>query len=520
MIIPYGMEENFERNRRIARNSVFMSVRMVIVIIISLYTTRAVLNVLGVEDYGIYNVVCGFVSMFGFLNTSMSNGIQRFYNFEYGMNGTEGANRVFVTSIVIQMILSFSVIILTESIGIWYIHNKMVIPVDRMYAAEWIFQISILSFIIVIMQVPLAAAVMAHEKMDFYAFVSITDAILKLLFVLVIPFVKFDKLVVYGLALLLIVVIEFVLYYIYCKIKFEEIYIPKNKHVFDSGLFRSMLGFSGWNLFGSFSNIMRDQGINLILNFFFGPIVNAARGVAMQVNSGVSSLVYSILTPVRPQVIQSYARGEMDRVMHLTYTISKFSLYFLLIISLPLCLEIGSILKLWIGQNVPNHASAFIILILLTNAILIPMSSQAALVHASGEMRNYQVIGGVVKFLSVPIAFVLLKMGYAPEWALIMVFLFDAIGLVVGMFIIRSIMPFNIKEYTYKVFVPLIPVAISSFIAGWLLHHFIKNELLRVFLVFTICTIVCVLAVYLIGMNKEEKELIKRLIVSKLSKKK
>ncbi len=505
-------------NKTIARNTIFMSVRMVIVLLISLYTTRIVLRALGVVDYGVYNVVCGFVSMFAFLNTSMSNGIQRFFNYEYGKNGVEGANRVYITSLLIQILLSVLVIILTESVGLWYLHNKMVIPEGRMYAGEWIFQFSIVSFLMVIMQVPYTAAVMAHEKMDYYAFISILDAFLRLIIVIIIPFLKGDNLILYGLFLLLMRILEFLLYFIYCKKKFFEIKIPKQGKTISSELFKSMLGFSGWNLFGSFSNMMRDQGINLIMNVFFGPIVNAARGVAMQVNSGVTGLVTSILTPVRPQVVQSYARGEMNRVMNLTYTISKFSLYFLLLLALPLCIEIDFVLEIWLGENIPQHTQTFIIIILLTSAILIPMSSQAALVHASGKMRNYQVIGSTVKILSVPISYFMLRMGYSPEWALWMVLIFDLIGLFVGMFIIRTLMSFNISEYIMKVFVPVIPVSLVTFLFTYLIHNSINNVICRFLLVLITSTAICLVLIILVGMTKEEKALFIQLIKMKLKK--
>lgn len=509
------MGSNLDSNKRIAKNTIFMSIRMVLVLILSLYTTRAVLGVLGVEDYGVYNVVCGFVAMFAFLNTAMSHGIQRFFNYEYGRNGTKGANRVYVTALIIQILLGIIVVALTEIFGLWYLHNKMVIPEGRLFASEWIFQFSVISFLVVIMEVPYTAAVMAHEKMDFYAILSILDAVFRLIIALIIPFFGIDKLIFYGLALLMMRILILLIDFIYCKRKFEEIVIPK-RIVFHKELFLSMLGFSGWNLFGAFSNMLRDQGINLILNFFFGPIVNAARGVAMQVNGGVNGLVSSILTPVRPQVVQSYARGEIDRVMNLTYSISKFSLFFLLIICLPLCLEIDFVLKVWLGDNIPQHTQAFIVIILLTNAILVPMSSQAALVHASGKMRNYQVIGGTVKVLSVPISYVMLKMGYGPEWALIMVLLFDAVGLVVGMFIIRTIMPFNIKQYTLKVFVPVTPVVLLPLVASWLVHILVQNDIIRFMTVLIVSSLFCVLAMYVIGMTKAEKTLIRQLVVRKI----
>lgn len=491
-----------------------MSLRMVVVLCISLYTTRATLQILGVEDYGVYNVVCGFVSMFTFLNTSMSNGIQRFFNYELGKNGKEGANKVYITALAIQILLAIIIVVLTESVGLWFLHNKMVIPPDRMVAAEWIFQFSIITFLLVIMQVPFTAAVMAHEKMDFFAVMSVLDAVLKLAVVLLLPVLGTDKLIVYGLLLLGISVFNFGSYYIFSKVKFKELYLPKKARV-DRKMSKSMLGFSGWNLFGSFSNMMRDQGINVILNLFFGPVVNAARGIAMQVNSAVTQLVTSILIPVRPQVIQSYARSEMNRVMSLTYTISKFSLFFLTLMIVPLCVELSFILKIWLGEGIPEHTEAFIIIILLTTCILIPMSAQATLVHASGNMKNYQLIGSTVKILSVPIAYVMMKYGYAPEWALIMVLLFDAIGLVVGMFIIRTLMPFHIMEYTKKVLFPTIPVVIASLLSSWLIHITINNEILRLILVCIGSTLAALITIYFFCLSKREKELIIRFVYNK-----
>lgn len=505
---------NTSSNKRIAKNSIFLSIRMVIVLLISLYTTRVLLQVLGVVDYGVYNVVCGFVLMFSFLNTSMSNGIQRFFNFEFGKNGEKGANRVYCTSLYIQALLALVIVILVEFVGIWYLHNKMVIPEERINAAEWIFQYAIITFVIGIMQAPYMAAVISHERLDFYAVLSVLETLLKLGVVFLLPTIHSDKLIVYGFLIMLCHFIIATSYYIYCKKNFKEIRFHWG---LDNEMFKQMLGFSGWNLFGSFSNMMRDQGINLILNFFFGPVVNAARGVAMQVNSGVTGLVTSILTPVRPQVIQSYARGEIDRVFNLTYTISKFSIYFLLVLSLPLCIELDFVLKIWLGSNIPNHTQAFIIIILLTSAVLIPMGSQATLVHASGNMRAYQVIGSLVKILSVPVAFVLMKLGYAPEWSLVMVLLFDAIGLVVGMFILSNIISFSVVEYSKKVFIPILPVAALGGLASFFVHSLFDNEILRFFVVTAASTFVMILTIYLVGMTKEEKFMIKDIVSSKIS---
>lgn len=502
------MSDNTTANKRIARNSIFLSIRMVIVLCITLYTTRAILALLGVEDYGVYNVVCGFVSMFTFLNTSMSNGIQRFFNFELGKNGDEGANNVFCTSVLIQLILAFMVIALCESFGLWYLHNKMVIPDGRLFAAEWIFQFSMISFLFVIIQAPFTAAVMAHERMDFYAVVNIVDAILKLGIVFVIPYLDGDNLIIYGLLLALISVFDFFWYYIYCKKNFAEI---KLKRVFHKETFKSMLGFSGWNLFGSFSNMMREQGVNLIMNMFYGPVVNAARGVATQINSGLAGFVHNILTPVRPQVIQSYAKKEYQRSFNLTFSISKFCMIFFYMLCLPFCLEIDYILHLWLGDTVPSHTSEFTIVVLATTAILLLMGALATLVHASGKMRTYQVIGSIVKFLSVPISYFLLKYGADPEWALIMVFLFDLIGLIVGMFIIKSIMPFSVMNYIRTVILPLLPIVFFSYIFVYPIHVYMNPGFVRLTIITTISIFIISLLTISVGLNKNEKQIVKQI---------
>lgn len=509
------MSNNLSNNKRIAKNSIFLSIRMFIVLGITLYTTRVVLAILGVEDYGVYNVVCGFVSMFMFLNTSMSNGIQRFYNYELGKHGIEGANKVFGTSVVIQLILAIIIIALCESFGLWYLYNQMVIPSDRMFAASCIFQFSMVSFLFLIMQAPFTAAVMAHERMDFYAIINVIDAILKLVIVFVLPYLHGDLLILYGALLMIITILDLLWYYIYCKRSFMEI---KLRNAFSKEMFGLMMSFSGWNLFGSFSNMMREQGVNIILNLFFGPVVNAARGVATQINAGVSGFVQNILTPVRPQVIQSYARKEVGRSMSLTYSISKFSLSFFYMICLPICIEINYVLYVWLGENVPNHTDSFVVIILITTAVLILMGALATLVHASGKMRNYQVIGGIIKFLSVPISYFMLKYGAAPEWAFIMVLLFDIIGFIVGMFIIKTIMTFSIIEYTTKVIVPVIPIVVLSYILIIPITHMMAESFIRFSLIFILSVLVVSVLFLLVGLNKQEKILIGNMVLNAVNK--
>ena len=509
------MPNNSSANKRIAKNSLFLTIRMVIVLIISLYTTRVVLKVLGVEDYGVYNVVCGFVAMFSFLNVSMSNGIQRFFNFELGKNGEEGANKVFVTSLIIQALLALLIIILVESIGLWYLNKKMVIPEDRLIAAEYIFQFSVLSFLFVIMQAPFSASVMAHEKMDFYAVVSVLDAFLKLAIALILPLLFGDSLIWYGVLMFGINATNFFLYFIYCKTHFPEIKIRRN---LDRSLFKSMLGFSGWNLFGSFSGIMQEQGINLVINFFFGPIVNAARAVAVQVNAGLEGFVSNITMPVRPQVVQSYAKGENSRMMNLTFSISKLSCCFLMMMAIPVSIEIDYVLQIWLGDRIPEHAAAFTIIILLSSIISNLNAATSNLVHATGNMKNYQFWSSIVKISSVPIAFIVLKHYSRPEIALLIVFICRLAGHIIGLFVVRTLVVLSLREYFIKVVVPILIVAIISIIAALPIHFYMEENFWRLLFVTQVSVTAAGLSLYFIAFNKSERSLSMLLLNGFISK--
>lgn len=504
------MPDNTSSNKRIAKNSIYMSIRMVIVLCITLYTTRVALRMLGVVDYGVYNVVCGFVSMFAFLSTSMSNGIQRYFNFELGRNGEDGANKVYCTAVLIQLIIALIIVLLTESIGLWYLHNKMVIPEDRVGAAEWIFQFSILSFIFVIMQAPYTAAVMAHERMDFYAVVNVLDAILKLGILFLLPYLSFDQLIMYGLLMSSISIINFLLYFIYSKQHFKEITLHR---FFDKHQFRSMLVFSGWNLFGSFSGVMKEQGINLVINYFFGPIVNAARGVAAQINAGMQSFVVNITMPVRPQVVQSYARGEINRTMHLTYSISKLSCCFLLMMAIPASLEIDYILRLWLGNNVPEYANTFTIIILFTSLINNLNSATSGVVHATGIMRDYQLWGSLVSMSSVPIAYFLLKIYPIPEIALLCVMICTMLGHYICLFVVKRLVGMHLLDYFREVVWPIILVLVISLIITYPVHKYLESGLFRLCMVTIVGASSVLLALYHLAFNDSE-----RVFISQISK--
>ena len=513
------MSDNTANNKRIAKNTIYLSIRMVIVLTLNLFTTRIVLQALGVVDYGVYNVVGGFVALFAFLNTSMSNGIQRYFNYEYGKNGEEGANNVYNTSIYIQAALALLVAVLVEAVGLWYLHNKMVIPDDRMVAAEWVFQFSVVTFILGIMQAPFSAAVTAHQRFDFYAIISVLDALLKLGIVYLLFLISSDRLVVYGILIASISLINIVIFYWYCKRNFSEIKFKPN---FDRQLFKSMLGFSGWNLFGSFSGVMVNQGINLVLNFFFGPVVNAARGVAVQINGAVHSFVNNISVPVRPQVTQSYAKGDVSRTMRLTYSISKISCAIVIMLAVPASIEIDYLLNLWLGDNVPEHTSTFTILVLITSLVTNLNWATSGVVHATGIMRDYQVWGSLVKMASVPIAFFLLKVYDIPEIALLIVLLCEIIAHIIGLFIVKRIVGMSVVDYCVKVALPIGVVLLICIVTIYPLHLLIEEGFFRVIIVSFCSLVITSITTYYFGFDKNERILVKQMagtLINKFKKK-
>lgn len=487
-----------------------MSIRMVIVLAITLYTSRVILEVLGVEDYGVYNVVAGFVTMFGFFNSSLSNGIQRFYNFELGKNGVDGARRVYNMAMLIQILLAIIIVIPTEIFGLWYLHNKMVIPEGRMFAAEWVFQLSLLTFVFNIIQVPYTAAVMAHERMDFYAVVSVLDVLLKIGSVFIIPILQGDSLILYGVLTTIVSLLNLLLYYIYSKRNFREINIEK---VFRKDLFKEMLSFSGWNVFGTLGQMLKDQGVNLILNFFFGPVVNAARAIANQVNGGLQSFVSNITIPVRPQVVQSYSQSNISRSLNLTYTISKLSCYILLIMSLPIMLEINYILNIWLGDNIPAYTSVFVLIIVLNSFISNLNSAISGLVHATGKMKVYQLCGGSISLVSIIFVYIAMLIWDIPSIALIVLLVLDCVRQIVALVVLKSIVSeFSLKKYLREVLVPLIFVVSVSSLFPILVHLFMPDGFLRLCVVLIVSTVSISICIYIIGLNRNEKSILVQIL--------
>lgn len=500
-------------NRRIAKNSILLSVRMVVVIIISLYISRVTLQNLGVEDFGIYNVVCGFVSMFTFLSSAMTSGIQRFYNYEYAKSGEDGANKVFLTSIQSQAILALIIVVLLESIGVWYINNKMVIPDNRFFAAKWIFQISVLSLVISMFKASFDAAIMAHEKMGFYAFLSILNQVLKLTIVMILPLLPGDVLITYGLLFFLVTILDLAISAFYSRIQFKEI---RFKKAFERDLFTNMFVFSGWNILGKFALTMKEQGLNMIINLFFGPVINAARALAFQVTSALNGFVSNISVAVKPQLTQSYAHGDRNRTFLLMFANTKIGYLVLFLLALPVSLEIDFLLHLWLGADVPDYTNSFIIIVFFITLLNGMQGNISFVIHANGDMKTYSIITSLVTLLVIPLGYGVLALGFDPNsvfWASLIV---TFINYIVSVLILHHIVPFSLTYYFNQVVIPLIIMSMVAIPIPLILHCFIRSSWFRLLIVSIVSVISTTIASYYVALNRDEREFVKKAISMKL----
>lgn len=503
------MEQHNSGNSRIAKNTMVLYIRMIFVLLVSLYSTRAILNVLGVVDYGIYNVVAGFVSMFAFLNSSMTNTIQRFFNYEIGFSDKGNLNKVYVTSIQIQAILGVLTVVLLEVVGMWYIKTKMVIPVERLTAAIYVFQLSVFSLFLLILQIPFAAAVIAHEKMGFYAVVSMTDAVLKLIIAIVLPFISYDRLIYYGVLMLLISLIDILLYYFYAKRSFREI---AYKHLYYKDLFKRMITFSGWNVLDSFAYTMQGQGLNMLMNAFYGPVVNAARGVAYQIQAALSGFTENIAVAFKPQLIESYAKDDHERTKSLMFSMSKLGYIMVYVLSLPISLEVEYILDIWLGGTVPNYTAIFTILVLLNMALgslNIPISQT---VQATGHIQRYQTIRSLIVTSALPLSWLALICGAPAYIIFVVLILVNMINQPISMYLLKKVFKYSYREYFSIVILPCFLFSIVAPILPIIIHLIMKESFGRLLLVCFVSVVISSILVYFVIMTKSEKMFFKVII--------
>ena len=508
------VSETSINNKRIARNTLYMYLRMFFTMCVSLYTSRVVLNTLGFIDYGLYNVVCGVIALFGFINGAMVNTISRYLTFYIGKGHPLYLNKIFSQSCLIQVLIGIIVVALGETIGLWFLHNKMTIPIDRMNAAEWVYQLSIIQSFFLILNVPYSASVISNEKMSIYAYISILESVLKLAIVYLIVISPFDKLVFYAMLLCSVQLLNFLIYRIYAILHFPEC---KIKLYWNRKMFIRMFQFAGWSTIGNLFFIFYTQGVNIILNMFCGPAVNAARGVAVHVQGVIAQFATNVQTAVNPQIIKSYAQNELKRMYNLIFASSRFCFYLLYLIAFPLIIQSEYILGLWLGKY-PEHTVNFLTLILITvllDTLINPMFTANL---ATGKIKIYHIANSINAIVFIPIVYFSLKITKLPEIVFFCLILMSTIGILIRLFILRKQTGIKMSDYFKNVILKIIPVCVLPIF----LMLPIKNLLHEGFggLIETVVTTTSLisLSIYFFGINSKEKSFVKQKIRTFLKK--
>lgn len=494
-----------ENNRRLAKNTAVLYCRMLFLMIVSLYTSRVVLNTLGVEDFGIYGVVGGLVAMASLITSSLSSSTTRFITIAIGKNDNRELAEIFSTSITIQLALIIIVVLIAETVGFWFLVDKMVIPQDRMSAAVWVYQVSIVSFCLSILMVPFNSLIIAHERMSAFAYISVYDAACKLIIAYLITVAPIDRLIWYSLLILAVSVSTQLIYFVYCRQNFTE---GRYTLSFNREKLKSMFSFAGWNFVGSTAAILRDQGGNLIINLFSGPSVNAARAIALQVNGTVSGFVTNFQTALNPQITKSYAAGQLDYTRALIQKGACYSYYILLLLVLPVIIKAHYILELWLGI-VPEHAVAFLRLVILFTLCEVISGPLITAMLATGRIRNYQLFVGGLNLLNLPVSYIFLCNGYPPESVLIVALVISVGCLMARLIMLRTMIRLSIRVFSREVLFKIIIVTIFSSVVPFTLSLYIPDSFLY-FVFFVLLSILNTgIAIYFVGISRQEREYVR-----------
>ncbi|MHC5201486.1 MATE family efflux transporter [Myroides sp. LJL119] len=481
---------------------------------VTLYTSRVILEQLGVSDYGIYSLVGGVVAMLGFFNSAMTSATQRYLSFDIGEGNEVKLQKTFSATLTIHYLISFIALLLAETLGLWYINYEMVYPLERTFAVNVVYQFSVFTFLVSVVQVPYNALIIARERMSVYAYVSIIEVFFKLIIVFLLSLGS-DKLILYSILVFVVTFIMRIVYKLYCKNNFKE---SRYKFEYNLPYFSELLIYSGWNLFGNFAVVARGQGINILLNLFFGTLVNAAYGITMQVQSAVYMFVNNFQMAVNPQIIKLYAKDEKERMVNLIFQSSKLSFMLILLLVFPLVFNINIVLEIWLGK-VPLLTNIFCKLALICVLIDSLSGSLMTGVQASGNIKNYQVVVGIIVFLNLPISFMLLKYSASDASVVFMIMVALAVvALIFRVYFLKKILYFSIINYCKDVIVPCLIITVLSTCVFTIVDvkleikilNFAVNSILQIF--------ICLVGIYQIGLSKKEQLFLKDILISKFKK--
>ncbi len=501
-------------NKRIAKNTLLLYFRMLFIMAVSLYTSRVILDALGEVDFGIYNVVGGVVAMFTMLSGSLSAAISRFITYELGKGNRERLKTIFSTAVFIQIGLGILIFLLIEIIGVWFLNYKMNIPIDRMDAANWVLQISAITFFVNLISVPYNATIIAHERMSAFAYISIIESLGQLGVSFLIRYSPFDRLVYYALLMLTVALVVRCTYGVYCNRHFEE---SRVRWVFDKQLLKEMFGFAGWNFIGASSALLRDQGGNIIINLFCGPSVNAAKGIATQVQKAVMSFSTNFMTALNPQITKSYAVGNNDYMMQLIFQGARLSFYLLLFLSLPILVNTEYILGIWLKET-PAYSAIFVQLALLFALSESISSPLVTAMLATGRIRNYQIVVGGLQMLNLPVAYITLRFTHRPEVVLLTALVISQICLAARLIMLRKMIGLKVRRYLQNVYLNVCLVTIISTIVPGLCSYYTENSFSRLIWLSAMCFISVACVEYYIGCSKSERDFVNKKIQNIISK--
>lgn len=505
------MSEYSNNNKRVLKNSLLLYIRMFIMMLVSLYTSRVVLNALGVEDFGIYNVVGGVVVMMGVFNSSLSAATLRFITYELGRGDILKLKQIFSISINIYIIYAILFVIVAETVGLWLLNTKLTIPENKMIIANWLFQFSIVSVIFTLLYNPYNAIIIAHEKMNVYAYLSILEALLKLGVAFLMLTFQEGRLLYYGLFLMISSSLVILCYVIYCVRHYEE---SKYKFYWDKEKFKEILFFSGWNIFGSVASLAKGQGLNILLNIFFTPSVNAARGIAYQVNNIVTQFLNNFYMAVRPQIVKYYAKNEIENMFKLVIRSSRIMFFLLLIISLPVLIETPFLIKIWLGQT-PEYVIPFTRLIILITIIDGMSQPLMTTVQATGKIKQYQIVISITTLMVLPISYIFLECGFSAISVFYVSLIISILCNSLRLILVKKLIHFSIRTYMKDVVLKCLLCGILSLIIPIWVYYQMKNDYMGFIIVSFVCLFSCILMIWFIGICKEEKAMLLQFIKKK-----
>lgn len=505
------MEQN---NKRILKNTVYLYIRQFVIMLLSFFTTRIVLEKLGASDYGVNNVVAGFVSMFTVLNSILQTGTRRFLSLNLGKNDAILLRKTFSTAFVIHLVVAIVVFILLESIGIWFLNAKLNIDTDRMTAANWVFQFSVITVLLNITQTPYTAAITSHEKFDIYAVMSIFDVVAKIAVLFLLVFIPGDKLIIYAALLMMVSIINIAIYRIYCIKNFSECKFSLST---DRTLLKEMINFSGWSVIANVFQVANNQGVSILLNIFFSTLVNASRGLANTVTFTFSQFVNGFIIAAEPQLVKYYGAGDKYHFERLVFNITQYTLFLMAIIAVPIFMEIDYVLKLWLTE-VPEYTSEFIKITIVSSLIVNSYIMLDKAIVASGHIKQMALIGNTIPIVQLPLVYLVLKLGYSPIIAYLMTLVPQFLGMGANLWIVGRYVGFPSKKYFLSVMLKNYILIGLSCVLPFIIHCSMEFGLLRFLVVCTTAVACTFILMYIFALNADTRMMVQQKILGKYIK--